>query len=64
MLKKFCDLCGKPIDSDSQTFKIKELKVSWNEFWWEQIDAHNECIKKLFDSKKKNNDALSELEDL
>ena len=61
MLKRFCDLCGKPMDSDSRTFKIKELKVSWHEFWWERIDAHDECIKKLFDSKKKNDDALSEV---
>ena len=59
MLKMYCDLCGKPLDSDkSRNFKIKELKVSWHESWWQRMDAHDECIKKLFDSKKKNNDSL------
>lgn len=43
-----CDLCGKPIDTDEpRIFKIKELKVSWHERYWEEIDAHNDCILKL-----------------
>ena len=58
MLKMYCDLCGKPLSdgNESRNFKIKEFKVSWYEFRWQRIDAHDECVKKLFDSVKKNNE--------
>lgn len=64
MLKRFCDLCGKPLDSDkSRNFKIKELQVSWYEFRWQRIDAHDECVKKLFDSVKKEQDVKEQISD-
>ena len=59
MLKRVCDLCGKPMYSDSRACKIKELKFSWHEFWWEKIDAHDECIKKLFDSRMLSKECLA-----
>jgi len=58
MLKMYCDLCGKPLsDNESRNFKIKELKASWDEHWWQRIDAHVECVEKLLDSVKKNNES-------
>lgn len=47
-LVAICDLCGRPLSADeARVFKIKELKISWHERGWENIDAHNECIRKL-----------------
>ena len=51
-----CDLCGEPItglDGDGyRRFKIKELKCCFSDIWWDKIDAHNECIKRLYDAAK------------
>lgn len=64
MRKMLCDLCGKPLDSDkSRKFKIKELQVSWCESWWQRIDAHDECVKKLFDSVKKEQEVKEQISD-
>ena len=57
----FCDLCNKPIkdgDTTTRKFKIKEIKHFINHFdcmaWdsWVTIDAHGECVAKLFEAKK------------
>lgn len=56
----FCDLCHKPIKNEDATrkFKIKEVKhfvdyfdhMAWDS--WVTIDAHSECVAKLFEAKK------------
>ena len=45
-----CDLCGKPLTSEesSEHYKIKKLRFSWHESWWETIDIHKQCREKLF----------------
>lgn len=56
----FCDLCHKQINDEDATrkFKIKEVKHFVNHFdcmaWdsWVTIDAHSECVAKLFEAKK------------
>ena len=56
----FCDLCHKPIKFENTTrkFKIKEVKHFINHFdcmaWdsWVTIDAHSECVEKLFEATK------------
>lgn len=60
MWKMYCDLCGEPLLNieKSRSFKIKELKFSWHESWWQRIDTHEECIKKLFDSLNGNNESI------
>jgi len=64
MLKMYCDLCGKPLDPDkSRNFKIKELNASWHEFWWQQIDAHVECVEKLLNSVKKEQEVKEQISD-
>lgn len=50
---KICDLCGKPIQGEPQkNYKIKERWSSWWESGWVPIDAHEECVKKLFDAAR------------
>lgn len=47
-LVAICDLCGKPLAAEeARVFKVKELRVSWHERYWESIDVHNECMLKL-----------------
>ena len=58
--KLTCDLCGKPIESDCRAFKVKELKHSMYEIWWEKIDAHAECVKAVIDSVRKKKGGESE----
>ena len=54
-----CDLCGKPIkESEARVFKVKELKLSWHERYWENIDVHNACMKKLLDSMRPEDDLV------
>lgn len=52
-----CDLCGKPIEGGKRYFKVKENKIFRNSNGisrcWVEIDAHDECIKVLFETKKK-----------
>lgn len=45
-----CDLCGKPLDGRSSIFKVKRYSHIWE--FWERIDVHDECIRKLMDAKK------------
>ena len=53
--KLVCDLCRKPLDYKSRTFKIKELKCLREWCWWERIDVHDECLKKLLEAKREAN---------
>ena len=52
-----CDLCGKPIEKGKKKYRIKESKLfqSGNGLsrCWVGIDAHDECIRVLFETKKK-----------
>ena len=52
MLVMLCDLCGKPIDEGRRHFKVKERRFSWGDSWWEEIDVHDECVKKLLEGVK------------
>lgn len=54
MKQLICDLCGKPIKSMGQyrEFKIKERIHSFHESWWIKIDAHEECVAKLYNTIK------------
>ena len=60
-----CDLCGKPISGQiPRCFKIKELKGSWHEQYWEFIDAHADCVRKLFNATNgKPDDGLKHYDD-
>lgn len=53
--KLVCDLCGKPLDYKSRNFKVKELKCLRDMCWWERIDVHDECLKKLLEAKREAN---------
>lgn len=61
MLVMLCDLCGKPIDEGRRHFKVKERKFSWYESWWcwENIDVHDECVKKLLEAVAEEKDESS-----
>lgn len=59
---KICDLCRKRIDSwdelDSYRIQRKVIRFAITPFW-EEIDAHKACVKKLMDAKKEaGHDAL------
>lgn len=58
MNQLICDLCGKPINSygDYRQFKIKEKWYSFYESGWVKIDAHEECVKKLYNIIKEKED--------
>lgn len=46
MIQYLCDLCGEPIGSkEGRLFKIKECKQLWWESYWEELLAHDECVK-------------------
>ena len=52
-MQMLCDLCGKPIIGSSgnpRCFKVKELTASWHERWWQYIDVHDECVRKLLNA--------------
>lgn len=59
MIIACCDLCGKPINEAGRHFKIKERKFSWHESWWENIDVHDECVKKLLEAVAEEKDESS-----
>lgn len=52
---KVCDLCGKRIDKwdelGSYRIQRKVIRFGINPFW-EEIDAHKACVKKLMAAKK------------
>lgn len=54
MYEVVCDLCGKRIEGGTglRRFKIKEKKVSFSDVWWEHIDAHDECVRRLYEAAK------------
>ena len=55
--KKVCDLCGKEMTSfdECRKFKIKEHRYSiWTRWKWVRIDAHDECVRRLFEAVKIN----------
>lgn len=43
MYQLICDLCGEPIKEKHRELKIKEFK--YLPFQWQEIDAHDECVK-------------------
>ena len=43
MYQLICDLCGEPIKEKRRQLKIKEFKDI--PFKWQEIDAHDECVK-------------------
>ena len=49
MTKTFCDICGKELTRPDKIFYaiIKKRVYSWHEYWWEKLDAHEECWKDL-----------------
>lgn len=52
-MQMMCDLCGKPIIGSARNprcFKVKELTTSWHEQWWQYIDVHDECVRKLLNA--------------
>ena len=53
-----CDLCKKPLRSGGRAFKfkIKEEWCSWDDHGWNYIDVHEDCLKKLLNGTKENND--------
>lgn len=52
---KICDLCGKRIDTydDVAIYRIqrKIFRLAITPFW-EEIDAHESCVKRLMSAKK------------
>lgn len=55
MTQEVCDICGKPIVRNGRKFRIKELRGLFLDggFIWEEIDAHDECVKMLIQAKQK-----------
>ena len=43
-----CDICNRPLDSESYKIKCKKHRVSWYESWWDKIDICSECGDLLF----------------
>ena len=49
-----CDLCGKPLSfSDNYSeYRIKKKWYAWPcDHGWERIDAHNDCVKRLYEAE-------------
>ena len=52
---RVCDLCGKPLPEPGKEYKIKKRWHSWpDDSGWTTIEAHDECVKILFNSVGKN----------
>lgn len=45
MIKVFCDICGRPIDTykNVSEFKLKKAVHSFHESWWTRLTVHNAC---------------------
>lgn len=52
MTQTLCDICGKPIVRHGRTFMIKECKGLFDGFFWQTLDAHDECVKMLVQAKR------------
>lgn len=49
-----CDLCGKPLtfSDDYSEYRIKKRWCLGPDHGWERIDAHNDCIKRMYEAKE------------
>ena len=49
MIKKFCDICGRPIEAykNVSKFKLKKEVHTLRESWWRQLTVHNACWREL-----------------
>ncbi len=56
MYQLICDLCGEPIKEKEKRreLKIKEFKVI--PFQWQEIDAHDECVKAVAAAARERNE--------
>ena len=60
MLIRICDLCGEEIDNrdyfhkNVRRYQIRRYESLFEHEKWNDIDAHNDCIIKLFEAAKKN----------
>lgn len=59
MWKRFCDLCGQPLDTIEGEYKIKKRWYAGPDSGWERIDAHEACIKQLLERSKKHDKRAS-----
>ena len=69
MLVRVCDLCGKEISEPDYYHKnVRRYQIRRYESWfdherWNYIDAHRDCIVKLFEAAKKNKEENFENEE-
>lgn len=52
-MQMICDLCGKPIIGSSKNprcFTVRELTASLHKRSWQDIDVHDECVRKLLNA--------------
>ena len=50
---RVCDLCGRALpDHGCKKYRIRELRYFWTSEW-RTIDAHDECVKRLLDAKRR-----------
>ena len=60
MLVRVCDLCGEEItepdyyNRNVKRYQIRRYQSLFDHTEWIYIDAHNDCIVKLFEAAKKN----------
>lgn len=49
MIKEFCDICGRPIETykNVSEFKLKKVVRTWGKSWWIRLTVHNACWKEL-----------------
>ena len=47
MTKEFCDICGRPIETQKNVseFKLKKAVHTFRESWWQKLTVHNACWK-------------------
>lgn len=60
MLVRVCDLCGEEISEPDyfhrnvRKYQIRRYESLFDHEKWTDIDAHRDCIEKLFEAAKKN----------
>lgn len=49
MIKEFCDICGRPIETyqNVSEFKLKKAVYTWSEIGWKRLTVHNACWREL-----------------
>lgn len=49
MVKHFCDICGKEIETESEGswYKVKKETYSWHERWWQKMYVHDDCWRNM-----------------